>query len=76
MIEVDQENTKEQKMQVHKLKEKVLEQISEYGKRMKNEQEELLEKKINLFKVNDFPEYSHCSILAGIIQYDDKVWCD
>ena len=71
MIDVDHENAKEQKMQVAKLKEKVLEQITEYGKKMEQEQEELKEKKINHFKVNEFPEYSHCAVLAGISQQFD-----
>jgi hypothetical protein len=45
---------------------KVLEQITEYGQKMKKEQDELKEQKINHFKVNEFPEYSHCAVLAGI----------
>ena len=71
MIDVDPENEKEQKMQVRALIDKVLEQITEYGEKMKKEQDELKEKKISQFKVNDFPDYTHCAVLAGIKQQFD-----
>ena len=47
MIDIDPENEKEQKMQVRTLINKVLEQITEYGEKMKKEQDELKEQKIN-----------------------------
>ena len=47
MIVVDHENEQDQKRQVAALKDLVLNEITEYGKMMKEEQDELKEKKIN-----------------------------